>query len=93
MLPQRMVDEDNVHDFQKKLQGFMKEQALMNAPGWDTIYSPRHALHEYPLARIMNAVATINLGDVDSIPDPSLECDGGDITMDFATTDRPPAWW
>ena len=93
MLPQAMVDEVSVQSFQKKLQGLLKEQARVNAPGWETLYSPRHALHLHPLAKLMNGVATINLEDMDSTPDPMLECDGQGITMDFATNDKPPAWW
>ena len=93
MLPQRMVDEDSVYNFHNKLQRLLKEQARVNAPGWETLYSPRHALHLHPLAKLMKGVATINLEDMDSTPDLSLECNGQGITMDFATNDKPPAWW
>ena len=58
MLPQSMVDAETVHDFQRKLQGMLEAHATSNMRDWETLFSPRHVLHQHPHAKILHKVVT-----------------------------------
>ena len=93
MLPQELVDIENVRAFQSKLQAILKKYAATDAPNWETLFSPRHALHLHPLVKVLNAVVTINvtdecLEDMNGMPEQS---NPGDAPI--ATRDLPPSWW
>ena len=90
LLPQEMVNTDDVRTFQAKLQGMLKDQAIANVQNWENLFSPRHVLHLHPLAKMLNDVATIMGGDgcaemnvQASIP-PVQQSDN---------LDKPPSWW
>ena len=95
LLPQGMIDVRDVHGFQRKLQGILKHQAMSNATGWETLYSPRHVLHNHPLANLLNKVVSTNasIGDMESEPDPGLDFDLGEETPGQPIGDKPPSWW
>ena len=89
LLPAGIVnDTEDVHIFQAKLQSLMKVQATFY-PTWETLYSPRHALHAHPLARLINGASSI-MGEDDYVQ----ECVTGihPMAMD-GNEDLPPAWW
>ena len=94
MLPQELIDIEDVHTFQSRPQAILKKFAATNAPNWKTLFSPRHALHMHPLVKVPNAMVTINevttecMGNMDGMPGPSKF---GDATI--ATKDLPPSWW
>ena len=91
LLPQSVVDTEDVHSFEAKLQGMMRGLAKKKTPNWEILSSPWHALHLHPLAKSLNGVVTIA-----TIP---VQDDNGgmDITVVGApqTTeiDKPPSWW
>ena len=89
MLPQKIVDAGSVKIFQGMLQGLMKEQGC-SADDWETLFSPRHALHAHPLARLLSKVGTTGTMQI-SMPSPGLETDS--IDMGDTSDDRPPSWW
>ena len=94
MLPQELVDIEDVGAFQSRLQAILKKLAATNAPNWETLFSPRHALHLHLLVKVLNTVVTINevtdecLADMNGMPGPS---NPGDAPI--ATRDLPPSWW
>ena len=49
LLPQRIVDEDVVCDFQKLLQDFVKSQINADNAQWRDLFSPRIAMFQHPL--------------------------------------------
>ena len=92
LLPQGIVDTDNVHTFQAKLQGLLKDMVNERQSNWETIFSPRHALHSHPLAKRMQMVVTIrDNGDWDGVGtcDEPLRRNEGDVSP----RDVPPSWW
>ena len=79
-----------VHDFQSALQGILKMHAKNAELRWEELFSPRLALHNHPLRKLLNGATSI--------------CDGGweDCDVTDATTapigpigsnDMPLAWW
>ena len=90
-----MVDAVTVHDFQRKLQGLLKQQATSNIANWETLFSPRHVLHQHPLAKLLNQVVSTNgiWECEESSPDPRLDLGDEDVAMIATTEDKPPSWW
>ena len=95
MLPQQIIDTTCVHNFQRQLQGLLKQQAILNVTDWEHLFSPRHALHNHPLARMLNRVGTISIAmnDTEAMPDPSMDMGDNNGITDDAGGDRPPSWW
>ena len=91
LLPQAIIDTRDVHTFQAKLQEMLKELATRKRPEWEILFSPRHALHLHPLAKLMQCVATIGGDEYVTVttPGPSQQ----PIAMDMIEADIPPAWW
>ena len=94
MLPQELVDIEDVHIFQPKLQAILKKHAATNAQNWEALFSPRHILHMHPLVKVLNAVNTTNgvteecMGDMNGML--------GTLNLGAAPTaakDLPPSWW
>ena len=52
LLPQGIVDADNVKGFQRSLQDFAKHMAAQHFPAWQHLYSIRYLMHTHPLKRI-----------------------------------------
>ena len=88
LLPPAMVDTDNVHTFQAKLQALMKAQTATNGE-WELMFSPRRPLHSHPLRRLMNGVNSTNLGPENEVVAPVYD---GLVTNQLIE-DKPPAWW
>ena len=94
MLPQELVDIEDVHTFQSKLQAILKKHAATNAQNWEALFSPRHVLHMHPLVKVLNAVNTTNgvteecMGGVNGMPG-TLNLGAAPI----ATKDLPPSGW
>ena len=59
MLPQHIIDHTDVHIFQTELQQLLKD-ASNSINNWESLFSPRHALHMHPLLKLLNAVVTRN---------------------------------
>ena len=92
MLPQEFVDTEDVQSFQAKLQGMLKGEVRNGRSGWETLFSPRHALHLHPLARLLNGRSTIATKEGFSTCDDSGIGDAGTIATN-ETEDKPPSWW
>ena len=94
MLPQEMVDTECVHKFQGQLQGLLKDHAETDV-NWETLFSPRHALHLHPLARRLSMVDTTSARHIltESMPCPNLDCDEGGVFQMDDNPDLPPSWW
>ena len=92
MLPQDVIDTGEVHKFQAKLQGLMKDAVCDDRKEWETLFSPRHPLHLHPLAKLLNRVATIHSADENSGSDMVVDMDSAQTIATIAT-DLPPSWW
>jgi hypothetical protein len=92
LLPQAIVDANDVHLFQAKLQGMLKGEVRKGRSDWETLFSPRHPLHLHPLARLLNGRTTITTKDGSSTCDDSGIGDAGSIAPN-AMEDKPPSWW
>ena len=95
LLPQEIVSSEDVHTFQAKLQSMMKQMVNAGQRNWETIFSPRHALHMHLLLSILNKVVTI--GTIQTEVGTSIDTcerfweeDDNDENM---SDDRPPSWW
>ena len=70
LLPERIVQENTVKGFQSALQEMVKAAMHANKPGWESLYSPRHALHSHQLKEWFHwkpeAVTTLGAMDGDS---------------------------
>lgn len=51
ILPQAIVNETSVANFQCRLQRIVKRRAIAGAPGWEYTLSPRASLDSHPLRR------------------------------------------
>ena len=60
LLPQAVIDTNDVQTFQAKLQAILKDQAISNVRNWESHFSPRHVMHLHPLARAVNEVVTVH---------------------------------
>ena len=92
MLPAGIVATDDVHAFQAKLQALMKLESSRNSD-WETMYSPRLALHNHPLRRLMNGVCSTTGNGATDI---GMGCDNNDgwaAASGRTDYDGPPAWW
>ena len=52
LLPQEIVDAENVKLFQRSLQDLARHAAATNTPEWQHLYSTRHSMHTHPLKRV-----------------------------------------
>ena len=96
LLPQEFIDSEDVHSFQTKLQGLLKEEVHRGRRGWESMFSPRHPLHLHPLVVRLNAVNSIQAAECD--PNNVTDVNGvlgpfnlGDASI--APIDLPPSWW
>ena len=52
LLPQEIVDADNVKGFQRSLQDLAKHMAASNFPSWHHLFSTPYLMHTHPVERI-----------------------------------------
>ena len=91
LLPQEVVDTEDVRMFQAKLQSILKDQASSNQRNWENHFSPRHVLHLHPLAKGVNEVVTIHATSA-TAPGTIGIATKVDVPQKIEM-DRPPSWW
>ena len=79
LLPEQIVAEESVSNFQKGLQKHLIDVAKGGMPGWQNIYSPRLAVYAHPLRKTMRSGNghVNNIGAATNVTSAKINCIDG----------------